>query len=77
MTAEIVNLQEYREQKMRVDKVAGREKNDGASADTPADAPRRARAGKGNEKTGADGTEETPPEGLLENNDENRGGEPV
>lgn len=73
MTAEIVNLQEYRERKLREDKAAGREKND----DAPGDAPRRARAGKENEETGADGTEETGAEDLLENDDENRGGEPV
>lgn len=77
MTAEIVNLQEYRERKLREDKAAGREKNDDAPADSYADAPRRARAGKENEETGADGTEETGAEDLLENDDENRGGEPV
>lgn len=73
MTAEIVNLQEYRERKLRVDKVARGIKND----DAPADSLRRARAGKGNEKTGTDGTEETLPEDLLDNDDENRGGEPT
>ncbi|MEE9318206.1 MAG: hypothetical protein V3U48_07945 [Rhodospirillales bacterium] len=77
MTAEIVNLQEYRERKLRVDKVARGIKNDDAPADTPADSLRRARAGKGNEKTGTDGTEETLPEDLLDNDDENRGGEPT
>ncbi len=69
MTAEIVNLLEYRERKLREDKASGREKN--------ADAPSRARSGKGNDETGADGTEETGTEDLLENDDENRGGEPV
>ena len=73
MTAEIVNLLEYRERKLREDKAAGREIN----ADAPADAPRRARSGKGNEEISADGTEETLPQDLLENDDENRGGEPA
>lgn len=73
MTAEIVNLLEYRERKLREDKASGREKN----ADAPADAPKRVRSGKENEETGTDGTEETGTEDLLENDDENRGGEPA